>query len=299
MHRRPLGALVGATTALLPCSRSPPDRRPPRSTSSRRPPHRTFEAYTRRAWSCPAPAGASPSEFESSPDLSLTDESHSLDAGAAARTASDTAVESTEPQTSGSVAQTTEDGIAIAALSEEMALPDDAPAIVGLVYDQQSDVEFEVRIQQDGEWSDWSHIHVEDAGRGNPGTDPHYVVGAESLQVRILGDDWDPSGTRILLVDPKTKASDAEAVRDNQPLTPPAEAPTECSTEVPLEAGRTAGHTATAGHAAAGGNSATATNTSASVEKVDKPTIRSRKDWGADEEPGGGDQDLMPEVAED
>lgn len=310
-----------------------------------------------------APAGASPSEFESSPNPSSTDELHSLD-DEAATTASDTAVESSEPQPYGSVAQTTEDGIAIAALSEEMALPDDAPAVVGLVYDEQSDVEFEVRTQQDGEWSDWSHIHVEDVDDGNPGTDPYYVVGAESLQVRILGDDWDPSGTRILLVDPKTKDSDAEAVRDNQPIAPPTEVPAEAPAEVPVEdgaqaeqaavhpghrtngatctgagcacpqcagaavpnagmtvnaglaveAGRTAGHTVTggnsttagrtatggdsvtAGYTATGGNSATAVNTSASVKKVDKPTVRSRKDWGADEKLGDTDPAIASEA---
>jgi hypothetical protein len=268
---------------------------------------------------------------------------------APATTASDAVVGTPEPPASGSIAETTEDGITIAALSGEMELPDDAPGVVGLVYDQQSDVEFEIRTRQDGEWSDWNHIHVEDAGaeQGSPGTDPYYVAGAQSLQVRILGDGWDPSGTRILLVDPKTKASDAEAVRDNLPVAPAQDGGSQdpsgedgVQIQVPdggtqaAQAGYHRGHRAdgsvctgagcscpqcagaavanagmnvadqTAGQpagqasnqAAGQTDGATAVTTAAKVKKVEKPTVRSRKDWGASTKLGSTDHAVANEA---
>ena len=219
------------------------------------------------------------------------------------------------PDASGSVTETTEDGIAIAALSQEMEVPEGNPAVVGLTYDEYADVEFEVRAKTDGQWSEWSHIHVENFGEGEPGTDPYYVAGASSLQIRVLGDAGVPEGTSIMLVDPKKLDSDAEAVRDNQPLVPADDAGEESGQSG--DSG-SAGDSGEAGAAAPGivgtsargehGRECTATggctcpecagagaaqtvyqpgSASAAVptskKEVKKPTIRSRKDWGADE----------------
>lgn len=132
------------------------------------------------------------------------------------------------PAPAGSVTELTEDGIAIAALSDEVDLPADAPGVVGLVFDDYAAVEFEIRTRAEDGWSDWRHVHVEDAGdEGKPGTDPFYVADAESLQLRVLGEQGAPEHTRMVLVDPKRRASDAEAIRDN----PPAEIPASSASE--------------------------------------------------------------------
>ena len=228
------------------------------------------------------------------------------------------------PPPSGSVSQTTEDGITIAALSDEMALPEDAPGVVGLVYDEHSAVQFEVRTKVDDEWTAWDRLDAEEVDGGTPGTDPYYVTGAQGLQVRILGDDWDPAGTRVLLVDPKTLDSDAEAVRDNQPVVPeqgetddsapdadtgtpdtgteggtdegpsadsPADELTVQNASFPVSGG-TAG--VPAGTDGAGGWEATPA--SAKVKKVEKPKVRSRKDWGASKKLGSTDHDVAGET---
>jgi hypothetical protein len=387
MHSRPLGALVGGTTALLSLltlSAGPAlavdDDRPETSESDLLGVDSDGLGLPGARSSSTATSAATGSLMTNVPSLLRAPDSHtqvstaftqavahhvrgtdSAEAGAGsaeaagsrvttlsaavtapATTASDTVVEAPEPPSSGSVAETTEDGITIAALSGEMELPDDAPGVVGLVYDQQSDVEFEIRTRQDGEWSDWNHIHVEDAGaeQGSPGTDPYYVAGAQSLQVRILGDGWEPSGTRILLVDPKTKASDAEAVRDNLPVAPaqggtaedpsgeddsPAQTPVDDGTQA-AQAGYHQGHRAdgsvctgagcscplcagaavvstsmsvdgqTAGQTTSQTDGATAVNTAAKVKKVEKPTVRSRKDWGASTKLGSTDHAVAKEA---
>ena len=225
------------------------------------------------------------------------------------------------PPPSGSVSQTTEDGITIAALSDEMALPEDAPGVVGLVYDEHSDVQFEVRTKVDGEWTAWDRLDAEEVDGGTPGTDPYYVTGAQGLQVRILGDDWDPAGTRVLLVDPKTLDSDAEAVRDNQPVVPeqgetdedagtddgagtPETGAEDGADEGPSADGLTVqnasfpvtggGNGVPAGTSGAGGWEAT--TTSAKVKKVEKPNVRTRKDWGASKKLGTTDHDVAGET---
>src|SRR5699024_4092524 len=106
------------------------------------------------------------------------------------------------PAPAGSVSETTEDGITIAALSDERAWAEDAPGVVGLVYHALADVPSEVRTKVDGVWPPWARLDPEAVADGAPGTGPYYVTGAQGLQVRILGADWDPAGTRVLLVGP-------------------------------------------------------------------------------------------------
>ena len=236
------------------------------------------------------------------------------------------------PPPSGSVSQTTEDGITIAALSDEMALPEDAPGVVGLVYDAHSDVQFEVRTKVDGEWTAWDRLDAEEVDGGTPGTDPYYVTGAQGLQVRILGDDWDPAGTRVLLVDPKTLDSDAEAVRDNQPVVPeqgetdedagtddgagtpetgaedgadegpsadgPVDGLTVQNASFPVSGGTSSVTAGADGESSGAGGAGgwEATTTSAKVTKVEKPNVRTRKDWGASKKLGTTDHDVAGET---
>ena len=282
--------------------------------------------------------GGSLTEGDSASGGSLTDDSASSDRSDSAEddaasgdaSTSEAPVE-TPPPSTGSVAQTTEDGITIAALSDRMELPEDAPGVVGLVYDAHSDVEFEVRTEVDGTWSDWERLDADDEDGGTPGTDPYYTAGAQALQVRILGDDWDPAGTRVLLVDPKTLDSDAEAVRDNQPVTglddgagagagdaSGADDGVDTEQAAAADADAAAGATpdaaasqAAAGTAAQAASGTTAQNaaltvpagtagaagweaqtTSAKVKKVEKPKIRSRKDWGASKKLGTTKHDV-------
>lgn len=269
--------------------------------------------------------GGSLTEGDSASDGSLTDDSASSDRSDSAEddaasgdaSTSEAPVE-TPPPSTGSVAQTTEDGITIAALSDRMELPEDAPGVVGLVYDAHSDVEFEVRTEVDGTWSDWERLDADDEDGGTPGTDPYYTAGAQGLQVRILGDDWDPAGTRVLLVDPKTLDSDAEAVRDNQPVIglddgagegddsasdesggveDGADATSDASTGAAAASGAASGTTAqnaalTVPAGTAGAAGWEAQTTSAKVKKVEKPKIRSRKDWGASKKLGTTKHDV-------
>lgn len=268
--------------------------------------------------------GGSLTEGDSASDGSLTDDSASSDRSdsaeddAASGDASTSEAPVEAPPSTGSVAQTTEDGITIAALSDRMELPEDAPGVVGLVYDAHSDVEFEVRTEVDGTWSDWERLDADDEDGGTPGTDPYYTAGAQGLQVRILGDDWDPAGTRVLLVDPKTLDSDAEAVRDNQPVIglddgagegddsasdesggveDGADATSDASTGAAAASGAASGTTArnaalTVPAGTAGAAGWEAQTTSAKVKKVEKPKIRSRKDWGASKKLGTTTHDV-------
>lgn len=268
--------------------------------------------------------GGSLTEGDSASDGSLTDDSASSDRSdsaeddAASGDASTSEAPVEAPPSTGSVAQTTEDGITIAALSDRMELPEDAPGVVGLVYDAHSDVEFEVRTEVDGTWSDWERLDADDEDGGTPGTDPYYTAGAQALQVRILGDDWDPAGTRVLLVDPKTLDSDAEAVRDNQPVTglddgagegddsasdesggveDGADATSDASSGATAASGAASGATAqnaalTVPAGTAGAAGWEAQTTSAKVKKVEKPKIRSRKDWGASKKLGTTKHDV-------
>ena len=268
--------------------------------------------------------GGSLTEGDSASDGSLTDDSASSDRSdsaeddAASGDASTSEAPVEAPPSTGSVAQTTEDGITIAALSDRMELPEDAPGVVGLVYDAHSDVEFEVRTEVDGTWSDWERLDADDEDGGTPGTDPYYTAGAQGLQVRILGDDWDPAGTRVLLVDPKTLDSDAEAVRDNQPVTglddgagegddsasdesggveDGADATSDASSGATAASGAASGATAqnaalTVPAGTAGAAGWEAQTTSAKVKKVEKPKIRSRKDWGASKKLGTTKHDV-------
>ena len=196
----------------------------------------------------------------------------------------------------GSVSQTTEDGITIAGLTDSIDMPDDGLGIVGLVYDEHSDVRFEIRTKQDGQWSNWSELQSDEGEEGSPGTDPYYVAGAQSAQVRILGDGWEPEGTRVLLVDPERRDSDAEAVQDNVPVAPQQPAEQQESDDSPGLLDDGSAGTAARQMTYVPGDATAAQPMSESVKKTDKPKIRSRDDWGADESIGSTDPAIADEA---
>ena len=325
MHARPLVAAVGGTAALLTLFAA---GAAPSIASVEEKPELTESELAdvdQAGLELPGARSSSATTFEAS-GASLTDRitnlpsllrapgAHVQHSAAAAANMSGTHGAKTHMSgTHGSVSQTTEDGITIAGLTDEIAMPDDGLGIVGLVYDEQSDVEFEIRTKQDGEWSRWTRLDSDDTGQGDPGTDPYHVAGAQGAQVRILGDGWEPKGTRVLLVDPERRDSDAEAVQDNVPVAPQLP-PEESESGAGPDAGDGAG---TGGRADADsgpgvlddgsagtdarqmsympGDATVAQPMAGSVKKTDRPTIRSRDDWGADESIGSTD----PAIADD
>jgi len=275
MHARPLVAAVAGAAALLVLSTA---HGAPSIASVEETPELRESALAdvdQDGLDLPGARSSSATTFEAS-GSNLTQRVTNLPSllrapGAQAQNAAATATNMSG--THGSVAETTEDGITIAGLTDEIDMPDDGLGIVGLVYDEHSEVGFEVRTKQDGEWSPWTELDSGETDQGDPGTAPFYVAGAQSAQVRVLGDGWKPEGTRVLLVDPERRESDAEAVRDNVPVAPQprqmAYVPEAATAAQPM---------------------------SSSVEKTEKPSIRSRDDWGADESIGSTDPAIADEA---
>ncbi|SMY11462.1 N-acetylmuramoyl-L-alanine amidase [Brevibacterium jeotgali] len=333
MHARPLVAAVGGTAALLTLFAA---GAAPSIAAVEEKPALTESELTdvdQAGLELPGARSSSATTFAAS-GASLTDRitnlpsllrapgAHVQHSAAAATNMSGTHGATTNMSgTHGSVSHTTEDGITIAGLTDEIDMPDDGLGIVGLVYDEQSDVDFEIRTKQDGEWSSWTRLDSDDTGQGDPGTDPYHVAGAQGAQVRILGDGWEPQGTRVLLVDPVRRDSDAEAVQDNVPVAPQ-QATEEPESGADPDAGAGAGVRIGSPGAldvdadsdsgpgvldvgAAGtdarqmsympGDATVAQPLAGSVKKADRPTIRSRDDWGADESIGSTD----PAIADD
>ena len=309
MHARPLVAAAAGTAALfiLSTAHGTPsiaavDQAPELTESE-------LADVDQEGLELPGARSSSATTFEAN-GSSLTDRVSNLPSllrAPSAQAQGSSATATTMSAAYGSVSQTTEDGITIAGLTDQIDMPDDGLGIIGLVYDEQSDVRFEVRTEQDGQWSDWSELQSDDTEEGSPGTDPYYVAGAQSAQVRILGDGWEPEGTRVLLVDPERRDSDAEAVRDNVPVAPqdPAEQPARDSAGADSGDGGEDGPGLFDDESAATdarqmayvpGSAATTQNVSAKVKKTDKPTIRSRDDWGADESIGSTDPAIEDEA---
>lgn len=199
----------------------------------------------------------------------------------------------TQPGISGSAKDKTEDGVTIASISRALKVPAGNPSVVGVSYSGSAHVEFEVRTKVGETWGAWEDLEQENTGEGQPGTEPFIVAGgANSVQMRVLGDAAAPDA-KLILVDPKKSSADAAAVANNAPVP------------------------ATAGEAAAGTNSVTpaeeacddsgctgvenatnvafeATNTAAG--KVSKPKIASRKAWGANERMRNDSPSYAPKV---
>ena len=189
-----------------------------------------------------------------------------------------------DPGISGGAEDRTEDGAKIASLSDVLAVPSANPSVVGITYSGQAQAVFEIRVKEGGAWSGWSQLESENTGEGSPGTEPYIVSGAESVQVRVLGDST-PEQTQVVVVDPKRVAADAAAVQANTPVEF-----TQSSADAGLE--ETDSQDAAAGDAAADDSGAfQAANASAiapgsataAAGKVAQPKIASRKDWGAKE----------------
>src|SRR5699024_5318680 len=315
MHARPLVAAVAGTAALLVLATA---HGAPSIASVEKTPELTESALAdvdQDGLALPGARSSSTTTFEAT-GSSSTDRVTNLPSllrAPGARTRTSPADATNMSDTHGSVAETTEDGITIAGLTDEIDMPDDGLGIVGLVYDEHSEVGFEIRTKQDGAWSPWTELQSDETDHGTPGTDPFYVAGAQSAQVRTLGDGWEPEGTRVLLVAPERRDSDAEAVRDNVPVTPqqPAGEAGEQPAEVPTEGPGDSGGALEEGAGGLGdgseaarpwqmayvpGAAAAAQPMSSTVKKTDRPTIRSRDDWGADESIGSTDPAIADEA---
>src|SRR5699024_5481359 len=160
----------------------------------------------------------------------------------------------TESPVVGSVTEETEDGVAIAAISKSVDVPAGNPSVVGVTYEGDASVSFEVRTQTDGTWGAWTDLEIENTDEGGNGTEPFIVADAQSVQLRVLGASTAPEKAELVLVDPKSSAADAEAVEANAPVLPPqdgaesdASESTESEDEDPADA---AGDTAEAANAA-------------------------------------------------
>ncbi|MGO1878478.1 MAG: NlpC/P60 family protein, partial [Brevibacterium yomogidense] len=226
--------------------------------------------------------------------------------------------ESSEPDATddpvvGSVQEETEDGTSIAAISEVVDVPSGNPSIVGVTYEGDTDVSFEVRQKTGGEWGAWADLEIENIDEGGNGTEPFIVSDAEGVQLRVLGAADAPAETELVLVDPKSSAADAAAVEENQPVLPPqadagdeSAAPSDEDASDSAEGAETAEAPAADAANAASADSASVKNASyvpgsssvqnTAVKKVDKPSIGSRKSWGANENLRNGSADYASSV---
>ncbi|MCQ9387393.1 NlpC/P60 family protein [Brevibacterium sp. 50QC2O2] len=217
------------------------------------------------------------------------------------------------PSISGDVEQQTEDGIKIAAISASLSVPRDRSSVVGVVASGANASNIEVRTQStSGGWGAWTGLSYDQGADGDQraGTDPFVVSGASAVQMRILGSSA-PADAKLVIIDPKKTAADQAAVNANTPVinqsatTQAAEGQTHSTRpdeqSVPgaavvnasgtvqatgFPAGTSLGEQAAAvaqGTAGEASGSAGVQNVAAKVKKVAKPSIASRKAWGANE----------------
>lgn len=199
---------------------------------------------------------------------------------------------------SGGVKEKTEDGMNIAAISDILDVPNDYSSVVGVTFESSSPVVIEVRTNTESGWTDWVEIDEENQDEGTAGTEPYIVNSSSEVQFRILGDEA-PSGTKLMVVDPKRTDADAQAVAQNAPVVPDAGAPAVSDEqESAVEDGGLIDLPDAANANAAGASytpgSADVQNTA--VKKVSKPKITSRKSWGANESLRNGSADYASSV---
>lgn len=144
---------------------------------------------------------------------------------------------------------------------------DDLPdlAVIGVNWDSgaaPADLEVEYRVN-DGEWSDWESIDVEDPaafeGLEREGTEPHVLIDAEEIEVRLVSSSLDGEGldsAELAVIDPGQSPADSE--------------------DVPLATPQAESRSASAA-------SGTSANADAEAMSVSTPTINTRAQWGADE----------------
>ncbi|AOP52834.1 MULTISPECIES: peptidoglycan recognition protein family protein [Micrococcales] len=180
----------------------------------------------------------------------------------------------------GSGAAETTDGITISALSDVIDLPSASPNVVGIAFDDDVRVEFEIRTHTNGRWSGWQHLHASDAGEGSRGTDPYYTTDTDSIQVRVLGDGGSPADAKVVSVASKRHPGDSELVAENAPKS---------SESVDREVSQ---HAHSIDHASVppctrtgGCTCPLCAASAANVAKnsVVQPEVATRKDWGASE----------------
>ncbi len=197
--------------------------------------------------------------------------------------------ETSKPDMSGSVQEKTEDGVNIAAISDVLDVPAGRSSVIGAAYQGTTNVTIEVRVQSADGWSAWEEVeHENGQGEGTEGTEPFIVNSATAVQMRVLGEAA-PQKAELVLVDPKSSPADADAVASNAPVVDAAGATDGAETEGTADtgAGDPAGETDAqqpeydAQNAAYVPGDAAVANTS--MKKVPKPSIGSRKSWGAKE----------------
>lgn len=198
------------------------------------------------------------------------------------------APETSAPEITGSAKDKTEDGVNIASISKVVKVPARNPSVVGVSYTGDAKVTFEVRTKTGDAWGAWQEIDQENTGEGRPGTEPFVVAGASNIQMRVLGDAA-ASDAKLIVVDPKKTAGDSAAVASNAP--------------VPATAGEAA--EGTNSNVACDDNGCTGVENATNVAfaasnmaagKVAKPSIASRKAWGANERLRKGSPSYAPKV---
>ena len=143
-----------------------------------------------------------------------------------------------------------------------------------------ADAVVSIRVLEEGSWSGWEHLEVEesaDAASSTGGTEPFIAAGAKAVQVQVTGDPSSlPADLRLTLTPewpgPEERVISAGAAP--APVTPPAEplAPTPDLTALQAPGG---------GQATLAAPSAATAQTAAAA--VPRPAVTSRAGWGADE----------------
>lgn len=133
--------------------------------------------------------------------------------------------------------------------------------VAGVTWDDPADsddvVEVAVRVLDDGTWSEWTPLEVEDLGMAGerPGTAPLVTGGSDGIQARVVTESGDaPAGSRVDVVDPGASAADGVS-----------------------------------------GSTPAASADAATGDEI-RPSIVTRGQWGADESRGGSWPDVSADL---
>ncbi|WP_349828708.1 N-acetylmuramoyl-L-alanine amidase [Brevibacterium litoralis] len=132
------------------------------------------------------------------------------------------------PDMSAGVKEKTEDGVGIAAISQPLDVPETRASVVGIKGLDDAEVFVEVRTRTDEGWDTWTALDIEDSEEGVAGTEPFVVSDATKVQLRVLGTEA-PEDARLVVIDPRYSANDAQAVAANAPVVPAATLPADGS----------------------------------------------------------------------
>ena len=178
--------------------------------------------------------------------------------------------------------------------------------VAGVTWDPGQDVavtQVAVRVREGGTWTPWQDLDVVDVGvpGERPGTEPLISSGADAAQVRVAtaGGDAEPAGLRLDVIDPGTTPvastststptstsgdTGVQAVADVVPAVETVPAPTPTPTTAPAPTLTPTPTTPT---------TLTVAAKAGAKGDVIRPTIVTRKQWGANEKRGSA----WPEVS--